>query len=297
MSRTTLADVAARGWRIRSSIVTLTRRRSRLVMAALGAGLLTAPLAAIAVSAVRPTGGLEAKDAPTVARRPLAAGQLEAFVDGRVVVNTYGWSYFCPTEAFADLNPPASKGNGIPAAADPAEFQVPQCVVGDSGTGSVPTVGPTGAPVADVPGIWGIIPAFGGAPNILDPETKAHVDTQCPEPGPPVHGHHGAASTCTMHPSTLHAANIEGDGPDPARLPHHSHILGDVTDSFRWYRAHVVFVSDPDVWPDRDGNCRAGTGRCLTSLKALRAAQANGGAGRDEPTNAFFFFKSRPLQP
>jgi hypothetical protein len=268
--------------------------RLRIMAVASAAAVLAVP--GLATSALRPTGGLEAPAAAGSAHRPLALGQVEAFSEGKVLVSSYGLSYFCPTEAFADLNPPNSNGNGVPAAADPAEFQVPQCVVGDSGTGSVPTVGPTGVPVAEVPGLWGIVPAFGGlGPNTLDPETNTHVDTQCPEPGPPTHVHRGQETTCTMHPSALHAAHVEGQGPDPAPLPRHSHIFDKPSPSFTWYQGRIVFVYDPNIWPDRDGNCRAGARRCLTSLEALRVAQANGQAGRDEPTNLFFFIKTRPL--
>lgn len=277
--------------------------RLRTVALTIAAVVVAVPFAAYAASGANPfagpapRGGLEAPDGGSRGR-PLGPGQIESFVDGHLAVQSYGLSYYCPTEAFADLNPPNSNGNGIPAAADPAEFQVPQCVVGDSGTGSIPTVGPSGVPIAVMPRIWGIVPAFGGVGgNTLDPETNTHVHTQCPEPGPPVSQRTGDEFTCAMHPSALHAAHTDsplGTGPDPALLPRHSHIFeAPASSGFNWYWGNVAFVSDPDIWPDRNGNCRAGESKCLTSLAALRAAQANHQATADEPTNLFFFIKLR----
>ena len=96
-----------------------------------------------------------------------------------------------------------------------------------------------------------------------------------------------------MHSTTLHA--------EPAGLPdiplvNHSHIIDG--DSFGpiWWQIIAVLVTDASVWPDINGGCPAGGNACLTSVKALRNAQAAGQAGDDVPTNFFLFFDARPLR-
>jgi hypothetical protein len=49
-----------------------------------------------------------------------------------------------------------------------------------------------------------------------------------------------------------------------------------------------VLVTDPAAWPSADG--KSG----ITSLDALRAAQAAGQAAADQPTNFFLFFDAQP---
>jgi hypothetical protein len=48
-----------------------------------------------------------------------------------------------------------------------------------------------------------------------------------------------------------------------------------------------LLVNDPALWPDVDGT------KGLTSVDAMRKAQAAGKASADIPTNFFLFFDSR----
>jgi hypothetical protein len=77
--------------------------------------------------------------------------------------------------------------------------------------------------------------------------------------------------------------------------PNHSHII-DSTDYDRvWWKVIVELVVDPSVWPDVNGNCTAHTG-CLTSVSAMRSAQASGKIfGGDIATNFFLFFGAQPF--
>jgi hypothetical protein len=58
-------------------------------------------------------------------------------------------------------------------------------------------------------------------------------------------------------------------------------------------------VFDRRIWPNPDGDCPAnpeGGEPCLTSLDALREAQARGQAGPDVPTNVWLFFDSKQVE-
>ena len=53
----------------------------------------------------------------------------------------------------------------------------------------------------------------------------------------------------------------------------------------------VILVTDPGVWPNKDGKCTAGRG-CLTSVEAVRAltpSQTFSGTGI-LPSTLFLFF-------
>ena len=69
--------------------------------------------------------------------------------------------------------------------------------------------------------------------------------------------------------------------------PNHSHIIDGGNFGAIWWQVIVVLVTDPTIWPDVVGT------RGLTSVEALRAAQANGQASADIPSNFFLFFDSR----
>jgi hypothetical protein len=56
-----------------------------------------------------------------------------------------------------------------------------------------------------------------------------------------------------------------------------------------WWQVVVDLVTDKSVWPNVDGT------QGLTSVDALRAAQARGQASADIPTNFFLFFDSHPF--
>lgn len=237
--------------------------------------------------------------------RPLAVNQTEGFAQGQLLVFTYFQNFDCIHEPFDDLD-----HNGVVAAADAAEFQRPICTVGHNSS-----IDPTGGPIKNTLKLYVIAPFFGNDLNPNDaftpelgqallglfgfiPEAfKTHptVPVQCPEPGPPVTQHMGMPSTCTMH-------TMQTDlGPVLAKLGkvppntsvivptlNHSHIIDGKNFGPVWWEVISVLVTDPAAWPSADG--KSG----INSLDALRAAQANGQAAADQPTNFFLFFDSQP---
>jgi hypothetical protein len=231
------------------------------------------------------------------AERPHPVNANEGYGNEKVVRFTYPQQFFCTTEAFDDLDGPAHQGDGVVAAQDPDEFQVPLCIVGKTARGSLPRIGPTGEPIANVEPLWVILPFFDADHDgIIDAEDPdPGVDTQCPEPGPPYTQHKGVFGTCTMHPSLLHA---EPAGLADVPLPNHSHIVDGTNFGFIWWWIISVRVFDETVWPNFDGGCPAspaGGEPCLTSLDALRTAQSRRQAGPDVATNLFLFFDSREV--
>ena len=236
--------------------------------------------------------------------RPHPIGHTEGFGNVKVLDFKYDQQFFCTDEATDDLDGPAHNGDGLVSAVDPDEFQVPSmgppgspCIVGETARGSLPTIDPTGRPVANSEPVWAILPFFDGdGDGIIDAvDPVPGVDVQCPEPGPPTTQHKGVFGTCTMHPSTLHAEPI-GAGDIP--LPNHSHIIDG--DSFNpiWWQTIAVRVFDRRIWPDLNGRCPAnpqGGRPCLTSLDSLRQAQQRGQAGPDVLTNVWLFFDSNQV--
>jgi hypothetical protein len=255
--------------------------------------------------------------------RPHPPGFTEGYGNEKVLAFKYPQQFFCTDELFDDLDGPGHEGDGVEAARDPDEFQHPAmgppgspCIVGATRPspvgGSLPTVDPTGRPVANAEPVWALVPFFDSVRDAdtiieaVDP-SRDGADVQCPEPGPPFTQHLGAFGTCTMHPSTLHAEPVvesfgvplgapQGDIP----LPNHSHIIDG--DSFNpiWWQTIAVRVMDERVWPDFNGRCLAnpsGGLPCLVSLQALREAQARGQASPDTPTNVWLFFDSQQVDP
>jgi hypothetical protein len=117
----------------------------------------------------------------------------------------------------------------------------------------------------------------------------------------------GAFGTCTMHPSTLHVEPVVGSFGVPLGapeghipLPNHSHIIDGNDFNPIWWQTIAVRVLDERIWPDFNGRCPAnprGGAPCLTSLQALRDAQARGQASADTESNVWLFFDSIPLNP
>jgi hypothetical protein len=231
--------------------------------------------------------------------------QTEGFAEGQELVFTYTQQFFCTHEPFQDLD-----HNGLVAAVDPNEFQRSICAVGEQ-----PTINPVGAPVDQTDKLFVIVPFFGNDTNPSDaftaklgetliklfgfvPEAfKKHpaVPVQCPEPGPPETAHKGMPGSCTMHTTRLDL------GPALAKLgkvppntnffvpsPNHSHIIEETNQSAEWWQIFSVLVTDPSVWPDEEGT------KGITSVDALRAAQAAGKATQEAPTNFFLFFSVAP---
>ena len=294
---------------------------------------LLVPLAALAVVAVLAgtAVGLEGRS------RPHAIGRNEGYGNRIVTAFEYPQNFFCTVELRDDLDGPGHNGDGFVAAQDPAEFQEPSvgppgspCIVGETARGSLPTIDPTGRPVANAEKVWAILPFFdrnaNGVLDVVDPAAclpnACPTPVQCPEPGPPFTRHGtgtaqsspepggtGGFGTCAMHPSTLHVepvvnslfAGVSLPGPH-IPLPNHSHIVRDGAVSINpvWWQVISVRVQDQAIWPDFNGRCPAnpaGGDPCLTSLAALRRAQATGQAGPDVATNAWLFFDSQPVDP
>ncbi len=232
--------------------------------------------------------------------RPIGLNQTDGFGNNKVLVFTYGQQFACLHEPFADLNGPNHNGDGKLAAEDPAEFQTPQCIVGPTAHGSPPTIDPTGGAIRSTQPLFVIVPFFNVNGVFQATAASPAVDVQCPEPGPEKPGvtvHTTSAAsrfgTCTMHATTLHA--------EPAGLGHlplvnHSHIIDGDSFGSIWWQIIVVLVTDRGVWADINGGCPAGGEACLTSVKALRNAQAAGIASGDVPTNFFLFFDAKQLR-
>ena len=237
--------------------------------------------------------------------RPLAVNQTEGFGDGQLLVFTYFQNFACIHQPFDDLD-----HNGQVAAVDANEFQRPICDVGRSST-----IDPTGRPVKETLKLYVIAPFFGHDTNVNDafspelgqallslfgfiPEafkTNPTVPVQCPEPGLPVTQHKGMPSTCTMHttqtdlgPALAKLGKVPPNTSVLVPTLNHSHIIDGKNFGPVWWEVISVLVTDPAAWPSADGK----TG--INSLDALRAAQANGQAAPDQPTNFFLFFDSQP---
>ena len=139
-------------------------------------------------------------------------------------------------------------------------------------------------------GVTGIIPDAFKTPTPGDPTKVAPV--QCPEPGGNLTAHHGPFGTCVTHTNIIDLGPVVGSilGLDVVRLPtpNHDHIIRDANFGRVWWQVVVDLVFDPSVWPDVNGT------HGLTSVDALRAAQAKGQVSGDTPTNFFLFFDSRP---
>jgi len=284
------------------AIVNIVRAAPRLARPKrLAGGLAVAALAAGAVFVATGVSGNAGSD-PV---RPINVNQTDGFGNDRLAAFTYFMNFQCIHEPFDDLDL-----DGDVAAVDPDEFQSPRCIVGDE-----PTLDPTGAPIEGTEPLYVIVPFFdadddgqaaspaladaldgllGFVPDAFDPDLPASVPVQCPEPGGLLTQHTGAFGTCTMHPSTVDLGPVLGAlGVVPVGTavqvptPNHSHIIDGANFPPIWWQVIVVLVTDPDVWPDVDGTMG------LTSVAALREAQANGQALGDVATNFFLFFDSR----
>lgn len=293
---------------------------------------LAAVLGAVAVVGVTATTGIAA-DEGNNAMRPLKVNQTESFFDGQVQVLTYAQNFQCVIDPFDDLDGIGRQGDGVPAAGDPDEMVFPSCISGETRGGAEPLQDPTGLPIGKARDFKIIVPLFDadsdGLIEAFDPNPG--VDLQCPEPGPPSHTENQPVGSCTTHPSFVASEPILGEAgaaisglelPDPLPLfagvpgkapvdmpfvvpmnppaviplPSHSHITDTEFDDTVWWQVIVFLVTDRSVWPDLDGDCPAGRDKCLTSIDSLRASQANGGTGRDIPSNIFLFFANEPLK-
>ncbi len=234
--------------------------------------------------------------------------------DGKVLNFTYTQNFDCVDQPNSDLN-----FNGIPAASDPGEMQIPICQVGTQPTINPP--GQKGNPAVTTEPIYVLVPMFSAdqdqnpndaipCTNVV-PETTCgpalgstlislfgalpeafkatpSVYTQCPEPG-------SAPGTCTMHASRLDLGPVLvalGLVKGPVQnifvpTPNHSHVLikADVNFPAVWWQVIPVLVLNQNDWPDKDGTTGLTSCHAITdAIKAGRALQA--------PSNFFLFFSS-----
>ena len=235
--------------------------------------------------------------------------------DGELLRFIYTQNFDCIDQPKDDLN-----FNGVPAALDPGEMQIPICQVGTNPTINPP--GKAGNPKFTTEPIYVLVPMFssdgdqnpndaiscdnvvpgticgpqlgqtlislfGALPEAFKASPKVY--TQCPEPG-------SAPGTCTMHASRLDLAPVLSElgilpGPATANIfvptPNHSHVLinQDVNLPAIWWQVIPVLVLDSSDWPAKDGSSG------ITSLKAIKNAIAAGQAV-EAPSNFFLFFSS-----
>jgi len=235
------------------------------------------------------------------------AGQLLSF--------TYTENFDCIDQPNDDLN-----FNGIIAANDPGEMQIPICQVGIQPGINPP--GQRGNPAVTTEPIFVLVPMFSvdndqnpndaisctnvvpgticgstlgttliGLFGALPEAFKATplVYTQCPEPG-------SAPGTCTMHASRLDLAPVLSqlgyvNGPPTANIfvptPNHSHVViqKDINVQPIWWQVVPVLVLSQSDWPSQDA--RSG----ITSYAAIEAA-IKAGTAVQAPSNFFLFFGS-----
>ncbi len=234
--------------------------------------------------------------------------------DGQVLNFTYTQNFDCVDQPTSDLN-----FNGIPAALDPNEMQIPICQVGTQPTINPP--GMKGNPAVTTEPLYVLVPMFStdndqnpndaiSCNNVVPGTTcgstlgstlislfgalpeafKAtpNVYTQCPEPG-------SAPGTCTMHASRLDlgpALVALGLLKPPVQnvfvpTPNHSHVVinPDINLPAIWWQVIPVLVLDQSLWPPKDGSSG------LTSYAAIQSA-IKAGTAIQAPSNFFLFFSS-----
>ena len=230
---------------------------------------------------------------------------------------TYTQNFDCIDEPLADLN-----FNGIPAALDPAEMQIPICQAGVQPNINPP--GQTGNPIVTTEPLFVLVPMFsvdndqnpndaiscnnvvpqtlcgsnlgstlislfGALPEAFKANPKVY--TQCPEPG-------SARGTCTMHASRIDLGPVLvqlGLLPPPTSnvfvpTPNHSHVVNNdaVNRPAIWWQLIPVLVMNQSDWPSAEGS----TG--LTNSPAVQAA-VKAGSAVQAPSNFFLFFSSQLL--
>lgn len=99
-----------------------------------------------------------------------------------------------------------------------------------------------------------------------------------------------------MHTTTLDfgrvldkALGLPNGTPVPLPTANHSHVIDKAKESARWWKIISVLVTDPAAGPNVNGTSG------ITSVDALRAAQAAGQAKPNVDTNFFLFFNSLPF--
>jgi hypothetical protein len=252
--------------------------------------------------------------AATASAQSLKPNQTLGFGDNKLLEFTYTQNFDCVDQPNDDLN-----FNGIIAAKDPGELQIPICQVGTSPSINPP--GQVGKPFQTTEPLYVLVPMFSvdndqnpndaiSCKNVVPgtlcgpalgselislfgalPEAfkaKPLVYSQCPEPG-------SAPGTCTMHVSRLDLSKLLADlgftGPPTANVfvptPNHSHLLitADINLPAIWWQVIPVLVTGQSDWPTKDGSSG------ITSYEKLVTAKTAGTA-IPAPSNFFLFFSS-----
>jgi hypothetical protein len=252
--------------------------------------------------------------AGTASAQTLKPNQTLGYGADQLLTFTYTQNFDCVEQAFDDLN-----YNGMEAAKDPGELQVPICQT--SFNPSINPPGQKGSPINTTEPIYVLVPMFsvnddqkpddaiscanvvagtlcgpalgktlislfGAVPEAF--KAKPSVYTQCPEPG-------GAPGTCTMHASRLDLsktlAALGYTGPASANIflptPNHSHVLihQDINLPAIWWQVIPVLVVSESDWPNQAGT------KGITSYDKLLAAE-NAGTAISTPSNFFLYFSS-----
>jgi len=241
----------------------------------------------------------------------------QGYGDDKVLEFTYTQNFDCVDQPSDDLN-----YNGVKAAEDPGELQIPICQVGINP--GIDPPGQVGNPAITTEPVYVLVPMFSvdNDQNVKDaipcdkvvpgtlcgsalgstlvklfgaiPEAfkaRPQVFTQCPGPLP--------AGTCTMHTSRIDLGRLLvslGYLPPPATnvflpTPNHSHVVinQDVHLKAIWWQVIPVLVLDEIDWPSKNGDSG------ITSFAKLQAAE-KAGAALEAPSNFFLFFSSREMK-
>jgi hypothetical protein len=250
----------------------------------------------------------------SVSAQALKPNQTQGFGDDKILKFDYTQQFNCVDQPSDDLN-----YNGVKAASDPGEFQIPICQVGINPLINPP--GQIGSAEKTTEPVYVLVPMFSvdndqnpadaiSCANVVSgtlcgaqlgktlislfgaiPESfKANpaVFTQCPDPGLP-------PGTCTMHASRIDLGKLLVALkylPPPAMnvflpSPNHSHVLlnEDINIKAIWWQVIPVLVLNQSEWPPKDGSSG------ITSYAKLKAAE-KAGVALEAPSNFFLFFSS-----
>ncbi len=282
------------------------------IAAGLGAALmLTAGVAMAQHRAMPSAAHVSSFRAPVADAAPnvkLTANQTLGFGANKLLLFNYGMQFMCVVQPFDDRN-----YTNLVAARSPAQFNFPQCQVGAPSkidpTGERLPANPLTPPKMSDP-LWVIVPFFETNPNTpaFTPQLGATLkslfgfvpDGFKPNPGVPVQCPAPAdmPGQCTMHPIQVDLgpvlAALKLIPPHKVvnvPLPDHSHIVSNIAINQKpeWWQVIVVLVTNPKAWPNAAGT------KGITSLAKLRAAQKDGMAYPDVPTNFFLYFGSKVI--
>jgi hypothetical protein len=254
----------------------------------------------------------------TLSAQTLKPNQTLGYGDDKILRFNYTQQFDCVDQPFDDLN-----YNGVKAASDPGEFQIPICQVGKNPLinppGQIGSAEKTTEPVYVLVPMFSVdndqnpddaiscdnvvagtlcgaklgktlISLFGAIPESF--KAKPAVYTQCPDPGLP-------PGTCTMHASRIDLGKLLVALkylPPPAMnvflpSPNHSHVLlnQDINIKAIWWQVIPVLVLNQNEWPPKNGSSG------ITSYAKLKAAE-KAGVALEAPSNFFLFFSSYAMK-